>query len=217
MALNAGITNFKPTTMTVESKNTKKCRKCFTDMNGIGRVCTKCQITRQQELLKVSLQRKKLCIKKQKEKKLLTCLRCKLRPRYKRKKTILTVCRTCYFETNVPYWGEKAWETFSKWMKRNKDYFTCYTCEKIFPIDEAQTGHCFHRGNQMYKLLDFDPQHLRLQCGGCNCFSMTQTNIFQAKLTRELGIEEVEKMIWRRHNEPVLTIEELKEIIKLYE
>lgn len=115
----------------------------------------------------------------------------------------------------------KAWNTFAKWLKLTQmtfeGYFTCYTCGKTLPIAEAQAGHCFHRGRQNYRAIDFDPKHIKLQCGGCNCFSTGQTNIFQARLTRELGIEEVEKMIWRRANEPALTIEELKDLINKYE
>lgn len=117
--------------------------------------------------------------------------------------------------------SKKAWNTFARWLKISQmsfqGYFTCYTCGKTLPIAEAQAGHCFHRGRQNYRAIDFDPKHIRLQCGGCNCFSTGQTNIFQAKLTRELGIEEVEKMIWRRANEPALTIEELKDLINKYE
>lgn len=112
--------------------------------------------------------------------------------------------------------SKKAWNTFAKWLKKDKVFFNCYTCERSFPIEQAQAGHCFHRGKARYKAIDFEPKHIHLQCSGCNCFSTGQTNIFQAKLTRELGIEEVEKMIWRRYNEPPLTVEELKKLIHLY-
>lgn len=132
-----------------------------------------------------------------------------------------TRCATCLRKYDVGYWGKKAWETFAKYLKASQvtfqGYFTCYTCDKTFDIDRAQGGHCFHRGNQAYKALDFDPLHIRLQHDGCNMDSMgNKQNIFQAKLTRELGAEAVEKMIWRRHNEPALTIPELQAIIVKY-
>lgn len=160
------------------------------------------------------LQNRKYCVKclyqierlkqieKRKKKKEREALR-KLKRKEKRENSYKTV-------------SKKAWNTFAKWLKKEKDFFTCYTCDKTLPIEESQAGHCFHRGSQRYRAIDFDPKHIHLQCGGCNCFSTGQTNIFQARLTRELGIEEVEKMIWRRNNEPPLTIEELKEMIKRY-
>lgn len=119
-------------------------------------------------------------------------------------------------ENNYKTVSKRAWNLFAKSLKAGKDYFTCYTCGKVLPIEQAQAGHCFHRGKQRYKALDFDREHIRLQCGGCNCFSTGQTNIFQAKLTRELGIEKVEDMIRRRNQEVALTVYELKEIIKKY-
>lgn len=132
-----------------------------------------------------------------------------------------TRCATCIRKYDVMYWGKKAWGVFAKHLKKIQasfqGYFTCYTCGLQFPIERAQAGHCFHRGHQRYKALDFDPRHIHLQHDGCNMDSMgNKQNIFQAKLTKELGPEEVEKMIWRRQNEPPLTIPELQEIIKKY-
>ena len=123
-------------------------------------------------------------------------------------------------ENNYKTLSKKAWNIFASFLKKSQatfnGYFTCYTCEKVLPVEQAQAGHCFHKGNQRYRAIDFDPLHIRLQCGGCNCFSTTQTNIFQLKLTKELGIKKVEQMIWRRQHEPELTIDELKELINKY-
>jgi len=95
-----------------------------------------------------------------------------------------------------------------------EDTFVCYTCEKTFHISEAQAGHCFHRGRQRYKALDFDDKkHIRLQHGGCNMdMHGGNQNIFQLKLTVEQGTEAIKQLIWRRHNEPALTVEELLQI-----
>lgn len=195
-----------------ENTKTKLCKKCLKKPRMIGRrLCLSC-VSMDLHLR----QKEQKAKKKEREKKLILCLRCKKNKRYKRKKKVLTVCRSCFLETDVEYWADKAWSAFAKWLKKELVWFTCYTCGKTLPIEQAQAGHCFHRGNARYKAIDFDPKHIHLQCGGCNCFSTVQTNIFQAKLTRELGIEEVEKMIWRRNNEPPLTIEELKELIARY-
>lgn len=197
---------------------TKLCKKCSKETYSTSNLCYSHLKEKEREKMKVYAKKARLKVKKEKkkEKKKLLCSRCGENKRYKRKKKILTVCRSCFFETSVEYWSDKAWSAFAKWLKKDKEYFTCYTCHKTLPIEQAQAGHCFHRGNQRYRAIDFDPKHIKLQCGGCNCFSTGQTNIFQARLTRELGIEEVEKMIWRRANEPALTIEELKDLITEY-
>lgn len=176
-----------------ENTKTKLCKKCLKKPRFYGR--TLCLLCLQKEERMKRLQ--KSAKKKERE-----ALR-KLKRKEKRENSYKTV-------------SKKAWNTFAKWLKKEKDFFTCYTCLKTLPIEESQAGHCFHRGSQRYRAIDFDPKHIHLQCGGCNCFSTGQTNIFQARLTRELGIEEVEKMIWRRNNEPPLTIEELKELIARY-
>lgn len=162
--------------------------------------------------------KKEIITKKTSSSRTKKCLECLTRKRKKGK----TRCATCIRKYDVGYWGKKAWIVFAKWLKASRmtfqGYFVCYTCGKTFDIDRAQAGHCFHRGRQQYKALDFDEKHIRLQCGGCNCdqFENGKRNIFQAKLTRELGVEEVEKMIWRRHNEPPLTVSELQGIINKY-
>lgn len=132
-----------------------------------------------------------------------------------------TRCSTCLREFDVTYWAKRAWTKFAKSLKNAQvsfqGYFTCWTCDETKPIQVAQAGHCFHRGRQNYKALDFDPNHIRLQCSACNMdMNGNKQNIFQAKLVREIGIERVEEMIWRRVNEPALTIPELQEIIKKY-
>lgn len=181
--------------------------------NGIAsRTCRECQ--RDLELGKTADRIKKMRTAKKKErtKKLMMCLRCKERPREAKKKG--TSCRTCRLAHDPVYWGEKVWDIFSLYirtkMKKEKGMIECYTCDKSLELKEAQAGHCFHKGNGRYKLLDYDPRHIRPQCGGCNVNTGGKVNVFQARLTRELGIETVENMILRRHTEQPLNVDELK-------
>lgn len=123
-------------------------------------------------------------------------------------------------KNDIKLLGKKTWDTFSLWI-RNKyanfqGYVECYTCGRIILVSEAQAGHCFHRGKQHWKPLDFDEKHIRPQCEGCNKYSSGQTNIFQSKLVKEHGQEEVDNMIWRRANEKACTPEELKAIRNKY-
>lgn len=223
----------KPITTNFKQKKQPKCTFCKEPLNLIGGLTASvfqtlniklhpwCLKKKQNEKNKKKfldgqrrsglIKREKLKKQKNKERRLRNCLECLNRKRTKGK----TKCSDCLRKYDVSYWGTQTWNAFSAWLKALlvtfQGYFICYTCDKTFTIDLAQAGHCFHRGNQHYKALDFDPKHIHLQCGGCNMDSMgNKQNVFQAKLTREIGIEAVEHMIWRRHNEPALTIPELQ-------
>lgn len=181
--------------------------------------CWECVRKKVFEKKKASLEKQKLKIKKEKIKKLMLCLRCGKNKREAKKKNS-TLCRTCRLESSPVYWGKKAWTVFSLYIRKKaekeKGVIFCYTCDCVYKLKELQAGHCFHKGNGRYKALDFDEKHIRPQCGKCNVYTGGMVNIFQAKLTRELGIKAVENMIFRRKNELPLTLAELKEIYAKY-
>lgn len=176
--------------MLLKNTRTAKCKKCpkvFTT-NQATRICPKCTNTK-----------KKVDKEKQKERKRLK--------------------REAKRNTNS-YLGPKAWAKFSLWVRKQaanfEDYVECFTCRRLFPISEMQAGHCFHRGRQQWKALDFDPRHIRPQCQGDNGPKGGLTAEFTLRLVEELGIDAVKEFERRRAQEPPLTPEELKEIIKLY-
>lgn len=147
------------------------------------------------------------------------CQRAKLKLKQEKQKEKKLVKKQLKQNTNS-YLGPKAWSVFSKWV-RSKDadfqgYASCFTCRKSFQWKELQAGHCFHRGRQQWKALDFDPKHIRPQCMGDNGPKGGMTAEFTLRLVEELGIDAVKEFERRRVQEPPLTPEELKEIIKLY-
>jgi len=125
-----------------------------------------------------------------------------------------------YQKSELKKWSKKTWTAFSLYIRTKyvnfQGYVQCYTCEKWFPLKETQAGHCFHKGNGAYKALDFDENHIKPQCGGCNVFTGGSVNKFQHKLTQELGLTGVEEMIKRRATEKALTVEELQFIYEQY-
>lgn len=171
-------------------KKAKLCKTCHTPIlfPSISANCQKCQ-------------RKKLKLKQEKQ---------------KEKKRIKKEAKR---NTNS-YLGKIAWSKFSKWVRTRatnfQGYVECFTCRRLFPIKEMQAGHCFHRGNTQWKAIDFDPEHIRPQCGGCNGPQSGKTAEFTLRLVQELGIEKVKEFERRRVQEQPLTPDELKEIIKLY-
>lgn len=204
------ITNFKQPVV-------KKCRECKSTLSpstmsgGAGistRQCLLCRQKKQQSAMKERLKKKK-----NKEKRLKRCLECLKNKRKKGK----TKCASCIRKYDVMYWGKRAWAVFAKWLKKKAgDSFECYTCYTVSPIAKAQAGHCFHRGRDFFRAIDFDPDHIRLQDGNCNLDMRGQRQIFQHRLTMELGVEQVADMINQRHKAPALTIPELQAIISNY-
>jgi hypothetical protein len=112
--------------------------------------------------------------------------------------------------------SKTVWRKFSHYLKKKYSNFSgyakCYTCETVYDVKELQAGHLFHRGNQKYKMVDFDENHIRLQCIRCNYYSETQHKIFYDKLVKEIGKKAVNKLEIRRKNEKSLTLEELKKL-----
>lgn len=147
------------------------------------------------------------------------CQRAKLKLKKEQQKERKRLKREAKRNTNS-YLGPKAWAVFSRWVREGESdfqgYTRCYTCLKSFQWKELQAGHCFHRGRQSWKALDFDPKHIRPQCQGCNGPKGGMTAEFTLRLVLDLGLDVVNDFRRRRYTEPPLTPEELKEIIKLY-
>lgn len=181
----------KPTTIK-KPKNCRDCKKELKDKELFSSRCHICFLKRLKETKKKKTKQASERKQKKKEKK---------------------------HNTNA-YLGKKAWTAFSKHLRQSQANFQgdveCYTCGRRICWTIAQAGHLFHRGRQAWKALDFDTDHIRLQDFSCNINGSGQGGKFALKLIAELGIEKVKEMEYRRHNEPPLTPDELKEIIKKY-
>lgn len=125
-----------------------------------------------------------------------------------------------YQESEYKKLSKKAWKVFSLYIRKKypgfNDYAACYTCGNLKPRTELQAGHCFHRGRQRYKAIDFDEKHIRPQCSQCNFFRGGRNIEFTLKLVEEHGLEAVNEMKRRRDTEPPLTNKQLQEIINKY-
>jgi len=115
------------------------------------------------------------------------------------------------------YWGKKCWIAFTKFLKKERanfqGYAQCYTCGKQFKIKQLQCGHCFHRGRGGWRAIDFNPQHIQLQCPACNINGGGKIPIFTANLIRDFGWEFYQELE-RGAVKPALSVDELKEIYK---
>jgi hypothetical protein len=84
---------------------------------------------------------------------------------------------------------------------------SCYTCGVWIHWKELQAGH-FHHGK-----LDFDKRNRRPQCSQCNKWKSGNLAIFGTKLTEELGVDGMKKLMLDA-NTKIYTTTELKKIIE---
>jgi len=179
-----------------------KCSQPFTPrkQNGINisKFCSDCQ----------------WIIKKEKHQKQV------LKRREERKKETRKRKREDKSKSNLVF-GKKVWATFIKYLKakksKGKEYACCYTCGRQFSIKELQGGHFKHRGRTKWKAIDFEFNHIQLQCSECNFAKSGEEYEFGKRLEQDFGEEWVREIIYRRNTEEPLTYEQLLEIKDKYE
>lgn len=104
----------------------------------------------------------------------------------------------------------KAWSLYVRTLEANTDGINyCYTCEQPFHYKNLQAGH-FHHGK-----LDFDNRNIRPQCERCNKWLHGNGAIYGTKLTKELGVEGMQKLLLDS-NTVKYNKEDLEDIIDKY-
>lgn len=85
---------------------------------------------------------------------------------------------------------KKAWNVFSKWIRKVRDGDICYTCGARGGPNNA--GHFWHN------VLDFDEENIHCQCVRCNKWLSGNLAQYSANLLRDKGPEKF-KELERRH------------------
>lgn len=87
---------------------------------------------------------------------------------------------------------------FSRYIRLNNAFYAsgvwfckCYTCNKPISISKIQNGHWQRRG---YKTVRFDLNNARPQCLKCNYYESGKPEIFELKLIKEVGQDEVDRI-----------------------
>ena len=112
-----------------------------------------------------------------------------------------------------PYLQKRAWKAWSKHIRTEggkKEFNVCYTCGKKSHYKDLDAGH-FHHNK-----LDFDARNIHPQCAGCNRYRNGMLHIYETKLSQELGVEGMAKLILDA-NTKMYSKQELVDIIELYE
>lgn len=120
-----------------------------------------------------------------------------------------------YIEKKSASLHEKAWTVWSRYIRsRAADEFgmvKCYTCPQIKHWKELQAGHYWHRR------LDFDPRNIHPQCPQCNKNMHGNLAEYAARLTIEIGVEEMAKLrLDANTTKNTYSIEFYQEIIAKY-
>lgn len=111
----------------------------------------------------------------------------------------------------------KAWKIFSQYI-RQRDRGVCFTCglrywnEELGEVDWHRT----HAGHFIHNKLDFDEMNIHCQCVQCNKWKHGNLGIYALKMAGLYGLEAVEELERRSHQEKPYTIEYLDNVIEMY-
>jgi hypothetical protein len=111
-------------------------------------------------------------------------------------------------------WHKKAWNIFSKYVRRRsadfRGYTECYTCLKQFDWKELHAGHRHHNK------LDFDERNINPQCAKCNTYLHGNLGNYERHLIEDYGLEEVKKLEQKANQHKGYSTEDLKTIFEKY-
>lgn len=142
------------------------------------------------------------------------CLKCRKEREAEKKEKKKTTKK--YQKSERKKLHKKAWTLISLKIRKDalgwRDYYYCYTCEKAFPsISDLQCGHRYHGR------LDFDERNLKGQCVQCNHHLSGNLGSYERRLIEDKGLEWSKKLELDANTHLGYTIQELKQIIQLYE
>lgn len=92
-------------------------------------------------------------------------------------------------------------------------YVSCYTCTKVGFVKEMQCGHFLSRRHLSVR---WDENNVRPQCVSCNIFNQGQQHLFGKRLEKELGENEINKLLVKAKQPFRLGKFELETLIKFY-
>lgn len=93
--------------------------------------------------------------------------------------------------------ADKAFSLYIRKKYANAEgYVRCFTCPATGHWKEFDCGHFISRKHMSVR---WNQNNARPQCKYCNQAKYGMENVFQLRLTREIGIEKVEKLLQKKH------------------
>lgn len=106
---------------------------------------------------------------------------------------------------------DKYYSLYIRWKYADKNgYDTCYTCGRKLLVPEAQCGHYVSR---RWLGTRWEEQNMRPQCQVCNMYKNGNYKVYEPKMKKELGIDEVQKLWDKAYSGKKLTTYELGEML----
>lgn len=109
-------------------------------------------------------------------------------------------------------WLKEAQTIFNKFIRYRDEGLPCVSCGN--PPKKKNAGHYFSSGG--HSNVRFDEDNVHLQCEHCNTFLSGNLLNYQIGIEKRIGVERLIELQAKAHIEKRWSIEELKELIKIY-
>ena len=109
-------------------------------------------------------------------------------------------------------WLKEAQTIFNKYIRLRDNGLPCVSCQQ--PPKKKNAGHLYSQGG--HSNVRFDEDNVHLQCEACNTFLSGNLLNYQIGIEKKIGAQKLLELQERAHVTKKWSVEELKEIIKIY-
>ena len=109
-------------------------------------------------------------------------------------------------------WLKEAQTIFNKFIRLRDNGLWCISCG--LPPKKKNAGHYFSSGG--HSNVRFDEDNVHLQCEACNTYLSGNLLNYQIGIEKRIGVAKLIELQGKAHLEKRWSVEELKEIIRIY-
>lgn len=109
-------------------------------------------------------------------------------------------------------WLKEAQTIFNKFIRLRDNGLWCISCG--LPPKKKNAGHYFSSGG--HSNVRFDEDNVHLQCEACNTYLSGNLLNYQIGIEKRIGAAKLIELQGKAHLEKRWSVEELKEIIRIY-
>ena len=109
-------------------------------------------------------------------------------------------------------WLKEAQTIFNQYIRLRDNGLWCISCG--LPPKKKNAGHYYSQGG--HSNVRFDEDNVHLQCEACNTYLSGNLLNYQIGIEKRIGAERLIELQGKAHIEKKWSIDEIKEIIKVY-
>ena len=109
-------------------------------------------------------------------------------------------------------WLKEAQTHFNQFIRLRDNGLWCVSCG--LPPKKKNAGHYFSSGG--HSNVRFDEDNVHLQCEACNTYLSGNLLNYQIGIQKRIGAQKLLELQERAHTEKRWSVDELKEIIRIY-